>query len=508
MEFDFDINSLLRDVITTVDSRLQVCRNAAGSYPDARLRLFDIVNKMGEASAKAQGLAGAITTGRRLETSDHHLYVIKDPKGSRSKGAVVGVLKMGRKRLFVYDRHGQQWEMNPLCVLDFYVHESRQRMGCGRRLFDFMLKMECLCPQHLAVDRPSHKFSSFLAKHYGLKTEIPQVNNFVIFEGFFTKRPDGDFVQNRRSANQAKPADYSRQDSNPASWQNGLNYNNGISSQGRHAGTTPHPPTPPPPRGPGGRPPSGRPPSGSHAKMVAAGLPSNLHNNSLKDLNLNPRSAHALNSSGTTSPRGPSDAELRSVSAGSSGHHGGGGPNNLQLLQSTMYSRHQPLTHPPPPLAASSSSSAPRPYYTTTAHRPPTTEKTPPLLTRDGAPKDYLESLNLHHNYQGRAGHLLVPPDPRGQRFQPGAPAYTTTPAVTTTTTAGSVSSGSQLANGVPSVNTNGRGAYSQRGAGAGGGGYYTNPSLHGDSDTWTVFGAIRNHNYNSARHTGRTRLW
>ena len=56
-------------------------------------------------------------------------------------GAIVGILKVGWKRLFVYDRHGQQWEMNPLCVLDFYVHESRQRMGCGRRLFDFMLKV-------------------------------------------------------------------------------------------------------------------------------------------------------------------------------------------------------------------------------------------------------------------------------------------------------------------------------------------------------------------------------
>ena len=46
-----------------------------------------------------------------------------------------------------------------------------------------------IAPQHLAVDRPSHKFSSFLAKHYSLTDEIPQVNNFVIFDGFFTKRP-------------------------------------------------------------------------------------------------------------------------------------------------------------------------------------------------------------------------------------------------------------------------------------------------------------------------------
>ena len=58
---------------------------------------------------------------------------------SREKGACVGILKVGRKKLFVYDRHGRVHEVNPICVLDFYVHESRQRMGCGRKLFEFML---------------------------------------------------------------------------------------------------------------------------------------------------------------------------------------------------------------------------------------------------------------------------------------------------------------------------------------------------------------------------------
>jgi len=43
--------------------------------------------------------------------------------------------------------------------------------------------------RHLAVDRPSPKFLSFLQKHYNLKSVIPQVNNFVIFEGFFRDRP-------------------------------------------------------------------------------------------------------------------------------------------------------------------------------------------------------------------------------------------------------------------------------------------------------------------------------
>ena len=31
------------------------------------------------------------------------------------------------------------FQVYPLCVLDFYVHESRQRLGCGRLLFEAML---------------------------------------------------------------------------------------------------------------------------------------------------------------------------------------------------------------------------------------------------------------------------------------------------------------------------------------------------------------------------------
>ena len=34
-----------------------------------------------------------------------------------------------------------QYEVNPLCVLDFYIHESRQRTGCGKRMFEHMLKV-------------------------------------------------------------------------------------------------------------------------------------------------------------------------------------------------------------------------------------------------------------------------------------------------------------------------------------------------------------------------------
>ena len=37
--------------------------------------------------------------------------------------------------------HGTQNEVIPLCVMDFYVHHSRQRNGCGKKLFEHMLKV-------------------------------------------------------------------------------------------------------------------------------------------------------------------------------------------------------------------------------------------------------------------------------------------------------------------------------------------------------------------------------
>ncbi|KAL4218672.1 Alpha-tubulin N-acetyltransferase 1 [Mactra antiquata] len=151
---------------------------------------------MGEASSKAQGLYTIITTGRKLQLSDHILYVMKDAAGNGGRGSVVGILKIGRKKLFVYSDRGNVHEMEPMCVLDFYVHESRQRMGCGRKLFDFMLEDIGVRPCHLAIDKPSYKFSQFLKKHFHLRAEIPQVNNFVVFEGFFSNKSD--FVQKKR----------------------------------------------------------------------------------------------------------------------------------------------------------------------------------------------------------------------------------------------------------------------------------------------------------------------
>jgi len=68
---------------------------------------------------------------------------------SSNLGSVIGLLKVGAKHLYVYDSHGQVHERTPLCLLDFYVHESKQRSGYGKKLFNAMLEVNSLklfCP--------------------------------------------------------------------------------------------------------------------------------------------------------------------------------------------------------------------------------------------------------------------------------------------------------------------------------------------------------------------------
>ncbi|ELT91483.1 hypothetical protein CAPTEDRAFT_195309 [Capitella teleta] len=184
MEFDFDINNLFGNEITVLNKQLNPYRATPACFREYKSQLCTVIDQMGVASAKAQGLHGPITSVSRMSSSEHILYVMKDPCAHKGKGAVVGFLKVGVKKLFVYDGEGTQHEIEPLCALDFYVHESRQRNGCGRRIFDHMLRTENVKPQHIAIDRPSHKFLSFLMKHYHLRNSLPQRNNFVIFDGF------------------------------------------------------------------------------------------------------------------------------------------------------------------------------------------------------------------------------------------------------------------------------------------------------------------------------------
>ena len=79
------------------------------------------------------------------------------------------------------DRSGEQNETFATCVLDFYVHESRQRSGCGRKLFEHMLGDQGIAqPSYMAIDRPSPKLLGFLKKYYGLAAPIPQVSRALL----------------------------------------------------------------------------------------------------------------------------------------------------------------------------------------------------------------------------------------------------------------------------------------------------------------------------------------
>ena len=53
--------------------------------------------------------------------------------------------------LYPQDMQSVQYEVNPLCVLDFYIHESRQRTGCGKRMFEYMLKVCILSEVNLFI---------------------------------------------------------------------------------------------------------------------------------------------------------------------------------------------------------------------------------------------------------------------------------------------------------------------------------------------------------------------
>ena len=122
-------------------------------------QLYLILDKLGWGSARAQGLGHTITSFDRFSYGDRlSIYIIRDkpmprksqppqeeitgdnsgdsqemaprrrtPTPSPRRGQVYGFIKIGHKPLFVMDLNGNQLEVNPLCVLDFYVLEDYQR---------------------------------------------------------------------------------------------------------------------------------------------------------------------------------------------------------------------------------------------------------------------------------------------------------------------------------------------------------------------------------------------
>lgn len=141
-----------------------------------------LIDNIGKASSKAQRLPSVITSFKRLRMNVEKqkiYFYCRDKQW-------YGFLKTGYKKLFVSTEYGELKEINPLCVLDFYVSEEVQRQGFGKQIFDYMLKDSKAQPEKIAYDRPSDKLLKFLGKYFGLKRYLPQNNNFVIFMQYFS----------------------------------------------------------------------------------------------------------------------------------------------------------------------------------------------------------------------------------------------------------------------------------------------------------------------------------
>ncbi|XP_025410930.1 alpha-tubulin N-acetyltransferase 1-like [Sipha flava] len=205
MEFQFNIKNVATEEMLKVDNTLMAVGHEENS--DLKNCMAKIIDEMGKASAVAQELKTPVTSADKLVNSDHIVYLMTE-HDKPGHFTVVGILKMGWKKLFLYDKAGSRSEALVYCLLDFYIHESKQRKGYGKRLIEYMLQDIDLEAKHLAIDKPTKKLMQFMWKHFQLSKLVNQGNNFVIFEEFFDESLDEknhDNSGHRASAYQRQP---------------------------------------------------------------------------------------------------------------------------------------------------------------------------------------------------------------------------------------------------------------------------------------------------------------
>jgi alpha-tubulin N-acetyltransferase 1 len=147
----------------------------------AHAEIMSLINQLGTASSRAQGLSHVITTYASFASSDNTMYILTAENGKKA----LGFVKIGRRNLFLWDRRGVQHEKNVLCLLDFFTFPSCQRKGYGRKMIDAMLADSSVQMKQVPIDRPSSLCLSFMKSHFGLVSFLPQSNNFVVFDEFW-----------------------------------------------------------------------------------------------------------------------------------------------------------------------------------------------------------------------------------------------------------------------------------------------------------------------------------
>ncbi|XP_020714762.1 alpha-tubulin N-acetyltransferase 1 [Ceratitis capitata] len=187
-KFKFDIRCIFTQPVVKISSNLlpHTFRGDRRMAMDVSSKVSEILDRLGELSAVAQKLTKPITSAQKLRVSENQTVYLMADINDYDGDTIIGLLKVGTKNLYLFDSLGQTKKIDKArCILDFYIHESRQRSGLGKKLFDIMLAEEKWTPIKCSVDRPSEKLVRFLKKYYGLENIIPQTNKFVLYEGFF-----------------------------------------------------------------------------------------------------------------------------------------------------------------------------------------------------------------------------------------------------------------------------------------------------------------------------------
>jgi len=184
MELAFDLSTVFGEApLVRLDTAMLRQLNPRRCWAVQKL-----INEMGQLSSEAQGLRRVLTSYEKLIDAEDEqtLYVLwrQNPSNPRAS-LVIGILKVGRKHLYLCDAKLRCFEANPICILDFYVFGNLQRQGHGHLLYDFMLQQEGIAADAVAIDKPSESLLSFYAKHYALTEPIWQNTNFVVYPGFF-----------------------------------------------------------------------------------------------------------------------------------------------------------------------------------------------------------------------------------------------------------------------------------------------------------------------------------
>ena len=174
MDFSFNIETVLR-----CDQNGMLIINSSHK----KFMKFDyyyylemVINSIGSLSSVQRRLKSPITNADLFFGKQNETLIIK-AKGN----TVFGFIRVGYKDIYINTLNDVLENINLLCVFDFFVHFTCQRMGYGRELFDKVLELFKVEPSMMAYDKPSQAMNNFMYKHYSLKNPIEQSNHMFIY---------------------------------------------------------------------------------------------------------------------------------------------------------------------------------------------------------------------------------------------------------------------------------------------------------------------------------------